>query len=513
MALNALTGISEGFRTPGNFAEILFAQGPASAAAGAREVVFVMPMTSVGTWTSGTLYSIANADDAKEGGGVGSPIARGITKFLTINKDAKVWALPVAETTGGTPVAATSVLTIATTPTGVGTVSVTIAGVLCEFTFTTTDTVTTIGDGITAAINAKVDLPCTAANAVGVVTVTAKLKGTSQGTATLGVIRTRVEITTGIATTAVFGGAFLGTGVTGAEGTTTEAANITTALTTIDNVRKYYIVSSSNDSASLALFDTHVVTKSEPKRGLRSRVIAAYTGSLATGQTIAIARNYERMQIAWQPNSEHDCAELAGTFAAFLQKKEQLSLSYNFNGESLTGHILPAFSAGDWPDRDDQEDAIIDGLTTFSSNDAGTNIVHSITTRSKDSAGTLNDSRASRSVKVSVADGFTDTLLVRYGLRYGQKRFKDDERLADGSINTNQKQIPGVVRPSMIITTIVEVVDEFADEHLQEIAVIKESISVAKSTTNPGRAVSGMNLWVIDWLDQITTRVAEISIG
>ena len=193
----------------------------------------------------------------------------------------------------------------------------------------------------------------------------------------VGVIRTRVEITTGITTTAVFGGAFLGTGAAGAEGTTTEAANVTTALTTIDNVRKYYIVSSANDATSLTLFKNHTVTKSEPKRGLRSRVISAYTGSLATAQTLSITQNYERSQIVWQPNSEHDCAELAGAFAAILQKREQTSFSHNFNGESLTGHILPAFSAADWPDGDDLEDAIIDGITSIASTDTATTTARS----------------------------------------------------------------------------------------------------------------------------------------
>ena len=513
MAANSLTGISESFRTPGNYAEIVFAQGPSSAAAGERQVVFVMPMISTGTWTSGTLYSVENDNVAETGGGVGSPIHRGIRKFLRINKDARVFALPVAETTGGTPVAATSVLTIATASTGVGTISVTIAGVTAEYTFAASEDATTIGDGIEAAINDKTELPCAAANAAGTVTVTAKLKGISQGTAALGVIRTRVEITSGVGTTASFGGAFLGSGVAGAEGTTTEGANVTTALTAIDSVRKYYIATSANDATSLGLFKTHVITKSEPKRGLRSRFIAGYTGSLATCQTLATGLNYVRAQICWQLNSEHDSAELAGALAAILQKKEGLSWSYNFNGESMSPHLLPAFSTSDWPDGDDFEDAIIDGITSISSSDSGTNIVHSVTTESKNAAGTLNDSRASRTVKVSVADAFTDDLLVRFGLNLGQKRFKDDELLPNGQVNPNQQQAPGVVRPSNITPIITQLVDDYADEHLQEIDAIKESISSVKSPTNPGRAVMGMNLHVIDWLDQITNRVAEVSVG
>lgn len=506
-----LTGIAAGFRTPGNYAEIVFAQGPSSAAGPEREVVFVMPKLSTGTWTAGTLYRVRTEADAETGAGAGSPLHRGIRKFLRNNKGAKVWAVPVAETTGGSPVAATAVLTIANSATGTGTVSVWIAGELCQYTFASGDSVTAIGDGIEAAINAKTWLPVTASNAAGTVTITAKLDGISQGTATVGVIRTRAEITSGVATTATFGGAFLGTGVAGVDGTTTEAANFATALASLDAVRKYYIVTSANDATSLGSLKTHITTKSEPKQGLRSFGIAAYTGSLATGQTIATGLNYERISIGLAPAFENDGAEIAGWLAAIRQKREAVDVSHNFNSEKADLNV--PYLTSDWLDADDIEDAIIDGLTPISSADDGARLVHSVTTRSKDATGTFDDSRASRTVKVSVSDSFVDDLLVRYALNFGQKKFKDDETLADGTINGNQKLIRNVVRPSQIAALINGLVDDYADEHLQEIAAIKESISVSKSETNPGRAVVGMDLHVIDWLDQITTRVAEVSIG
>ncbi len=512
--VHPVLGVDATYRTPGNYAEVVFAQGPSSAAAGVREVVFVMPKVSTGTWTAGTLYPVRNEKTAEDGGGAGSPIHRGIRKFLKVNKDAKVWALPVSETSGGSPIAATWVLTLATNASGTGTLSVTIAGELCQYTFASGDTPTQIGDGIVAAINAKTWLPVTAANASGTVTVTAKLKGTSQGTATLGVIRARAEITSGVGTTASAGGAFLGSGAAGVEGSTTEAANITTALAALDAVRKYYIVTSGNTSTVLGLFKTHITTKSEPKRGLRSVCISAYTGSLATGQTLATGLNYERLQVAWQPNSEHDCAEIAGAIAAIRQKQEQLDPSYNFNSTSLNGILLPAYSTADWPDGDDIEDAIIDGLTPIKSDDFGASLVQSNTTRSKNAAGTVSDSRVARTNKVSTPDKFTDDLLVRYANNYGNKKFKDDERLADGSINPNQRLIRDVVRPSMIKSSITQLMDEYNDAgQVQELPAMKASISVVKSPAAGGRAESAFDFHTIDWLDQITTRVAEVSTG
>lgn len=513
MAGSDLTGIAAKYRTPGNFAEIVFAQGPSNAAGPNREVVFVMPALSTGAWAVNTLNQVRNEQDVITGGGAGSPLHRGIRKFLRNNKSARLWALPVAETTGGSPAKATSVLTIATNASSTGTLSVWVAGQLSQHTFASGDTPTQIGDGIAASINAKTYLPVTAANAAGTVTITAKLFGISQGTASLGVITTHTSITAGVGTTAAMGGAALGlgTGAAGAEGTTTEAANLATALTVIDAVRKYYIVTSANDATSFSNIKSHVTLKSEPKQGLRSIAIGAYTGSLGTGQTLSTTLNYERIDIALAPFVQNDSAEVAGFVAAIRQKEEARDVSFNFN--SYKADLTPPVDSVNWLDANDIEDAIIDGLTPISSADDGCRIVHSVTTRSKDATGVFDDSRASRTLKVSVADAFTDDLLVRYALNFQGKKFKDDERLADGSVNTNQKVIPNVVRPSQISQVISGTVDDYEDEHLQEVTAIKESISVERHDGNKGRAAASLDLHVIDWLDQITTRVAEVSEG
>lgn len=509
-----LTGIDATYATPSYSAEIVFAQGPSTAGAETREVCFVMPKTSAGAWTAATMYRVRNEGEVIDGAGPGSPLHRGIRKFMQLNKDAKVWAVPVAETSGGSPVAATAVLTIATTATGTGTISVTICGEICSYTFLSGETATNIGDGIVAAINAKTHLPCTAANATGTVTLTAKLKGTSQGTGSLGVIRVRSEITAGVATTASFGGAFLGTGVAGAEGTTTEAASTTTALAALDAVRKYYLGTSGNTSTILGLFKSHIVTKSEPRRGLRSVFVAGYTGSLASCQTLATGLNYERGQIAWQVNSEHDCAELAGIMLALRQKGEARDSAYNFNLTRLAPYILPPYAAADRPDGDDVEDAILDGISPIASDDAGAYLVQSLTTRSKNAAGTVSDRRVARTNKVSVPDEFTDSLLIRFANNFGNKKFLDDERLADGSVNPNQRAIRDVVRPSMIRGPASDLVDQFyAAGKLQSPELTKSSMTFLKAADAPSRCEGNIDLYVIDWLDQVTTRVAETSAG
>ncbi len=512
-----ITGIDATFRTPGSYAELLFGQGPATASAGVREVCFVMPMLSTGSWTAATLYPVTSEADAITGAGLGSPLHRAVRKFLENNKNAKCWALPVAETSGGSPIAATSVLTIAVTSTGTGTISATIAGEQCDYTFASGTTASLIGDGIRDSINAKTWLPCTAANSSGTVTVTAKLKGISQGTASLGVIRTRVTITSGVGTTASFGGAALGlsTGAAGVEGSTTEAATTLTALNAFANVRKYYLVSSANDATTLGNFKTHLSTKAEPKQGSRSVCIAAYTGSLATAQTLAIAKNYERLQLVWQRNSDHDCAELAGNMAAIRQKYEAVDSTFNFAGYSGSDwNIKEAFAVSDWLSGDDQNDAINDGITPVASKSGGSYVVMSVDTRSKNSAGTIDDFRACESHRISGADEFVDELLVGTALNFQGKKLKNDEFLADGSVNTNQRIVRGVLTPSQMKPAIFKQLDDYEQAgKLQETQKSKDGLRVLKSPANASRVECGLDLHVIDHAHQFTYRVAEVSTG
>ena len=508
-----LTGIADGYRTPGNFAEILFAQGSSSAKAGEREVVFVMPMTSAGTWTANTLYGpFDNEQEVQDGSGAGSPLHRGIRRYLTLNPGSKVYAVPYAASSGS-PATATLGLVIANSATGSGVINLTVAGELCQAGVSSGDSVTTMGDAIELSINNKTHLPVTASNSAGTVTLTAKIAGASQGNGTIDSIRCYAEVTAGIATTvALSSGDALGDDTAGADGTTTEAANFNTALAILNSNLKYYIVSSLNDATSLGHLKTHITNKSLPKKGLRSVGIAAYSHTLAAAQTIATTLNYERIQLALAPSFQSTPDEIAGAIAAIRQQKEGTDSSANFNGEKLPGIVGP-YATTNWITNGDAdvEDAIIDGLTPISTQADGTRIVHSVSTRSKDSTGALNDPRASRTLKISTPDKFTADLLVRFGLRYGQKKFKDDEKLADGSVNPNQKQVAGVVRPSNVRSTIVQLLDEYEDEHLQNVAASKAALVVEKSAVNGGRAAAGLPLHVIDWLDQFTLRVSEVS--
>lgn len=511
-ALIPVTGIGFDFRTPGVYPEIVFAQGPSSAAAGVREVVLVMPKLSTGTWTAATLYTIGNEREAELGGGPGSMIHRAAKKFLRSNKDAKLFGLPIAETSGGSPAAATVNLVLVNAATATGTLIVTIAGEEASYTFESGESITTIGDGIRDAINAKSWLPVTAANAAGTVTLTAKLLGTSQGTATVAVIRTRVTITAGVTTTATIG-THVGATVAGAEGSTTEAATFLTALAVLNANRKYYIVSSGNTATYWGNLQTHIATKSEPKRNLRSVGVVAYMGTLAAARTLAVTRNYERLRVICQPNGDPDCAELAAWAAAVFQKEEQVDSTFCFDNYS-NGEIPPAFNSADWPDGDAISDAVNDGVTVIASNQFRSYIAMSVNSRSKNAAGTLADFRATESHRVSGADEFVDGLVTELAGDFVGKKLRDDDKLADGTINPTQRFKRGVVTPSRVAVTVRKHMDNFSEaDKMSDTEACKASVRSVKSPVNSGRVEVGFDLRIIDHAHQITLRVAETSPG
>lgn len=520
MAQIPITGLPSSFIAPGGFVQIAFAQGPSSAGAGERSIAFVMPILASGAaWAVNTIVGpIKNEQEAIDGAGAGSPLHRAIRRALRANQGAPIYALPYASSSGGGGlVSAAGTITWTTDPTGTGVARVWVSGELMEFGFTSSDTVTTIAAGFKTLVNARTHLPVTADNTAGVLTLTAKIAGVSMGDGTTGAVRMRAEVDLGKGTTVATSGKWVGGagGTAGVDGTTTEAANLTAALATISASRKYFVGVSVWDATSLAALQTHIANKSEPKVGHRSVGCAAYVGALASGQALAVARNYERLQIALQPGAEDDPASIVGNILGVRQKREEEDTAYNFDDYRQSDWLVPpAALESDWLDLDDIDDAITDGLTPIASNESGSSIAFSATTRSKDSTGATDDFRALETHRVSVTDQLADTLLVRDKLRYSGFKLKSDKLLADNSIDHNQRVGPRTTTPSLWRSLPLEVIDEFDDaDRIQDVATTKSSLKVVKDPSNGGRIECGFDVNVIDLKHQVTISIAETSTG
>lgn len=516
MALQPITGYPSSWRAPFTAAEILFAQGPSNAPAGRRATIYVMPMTSAGAWTAGTVYEVKKEQDAIDGAGAGSPLHRAIRFHLKVNKGGKLYALPYAASSGTGNAVATATVTFSGTPTAAGQAIVTVCGEQCSVSFKTTDTATTMGDTLAALINAKTWLPLTAANNAGVVTLTAKIAGASQGTASVGVYRIHATVDPGKGATVATSGAALGSGTAGADGATAESANLDGALANIAAARFYYMGFSVWDATSIGKIKTRVATKSDPNPGLLCRAFCATVDTLANAQTLATGKNYERLHLAWQKNSEHDPAEIVAQVTALHQKCEELDTAFSgFDGyRGADWLLLPAYSEADWPDGDDINDAVTDGIMPIGSDQTGSFLAMSVNTRSKDATGALDDFRACETHRVSVMDDLADTLRGNHIRTFAGFKLRDDEYLSDGTVNHNQKLPPKVLTPSRYKPWFFNQLQAFADVgKIQRIDEWKDATRVNVDPQNVSRLEVGTSGRTIDILHQTTFRLAETTPG
>lgn len=524
MALQAITEYPSSWRAPFVAMELLLGQGPSSASAGPREACYVGPMTSAGTWTAGTLYPINSEADAILGAGVGSPLHRMIRFHLRSNPRGKLYALPYAASSGGSPVAAAGTITFVGTPTASGLVTVYVAGEQITVSFTTSDTITTIAVAVRDKINAKTWLPVTATAAAGVVTITAKIAGASQGDGTVGVIRYRalVDAGKGITSPVATSGAALGlgTGTPGVDGTTTELVNATAALANVVTTRLYYMGFSLWDSTSLTTIKTHMVKKNAPSPGMTGRAFTGYTSTLSAGLTVANNKNSELLHMMWQKNSEHDTAELAAQLVAIHQINEESDSAYpGFDSYSGKGwNLLPAYSVTDWPNEQDKNDAVTGGLCCVQSNVVNASLVMSVTTRSKDSTGLINDFRATETHRVSVMHDFSDTVRLQHYLTFTSKGFKltDDPKLQDGNVDINAVNAlgPKTMCPAKYKPWFIARLKDFSDaEKFQRLTDWIAATRVNIDPQNASRLEVGTSGRTVDILHQTSFRVAETSPG
>lgn len=522
MALQPITGYPSSWRAPFTAMELLLGQGPSSAAAGPREACYTGPMTSAGTWTAGTLYPVTSEQDAILGAGVGSPLHRAIRYHLRCNPRGKLYALPYAATSGGSPVAAAGTITLTGSPTATGQARVTVCGEQVSSLFTTSSTLTTIAADLVLKINAKVWLPVTAANVAGVITLTAKVAGISQGDGTTGVIRFRADVDAGkgLNTPTVSGAALgLGTGTAGVDGSTTELTNLTNALANIATVRRYYLGVTVWSATQLAPVKTHIVNKNAPSPGLTGRAFYGDVRTLSGALTVANGLNTELMHAAWQKNSEHDPAELAAQLIAIHQLKEELKPQYNFDnyGSSDPGwSLLPAYSVADYPTEQDKNDAVTGGLCCIASTETTASLVMSVTTRSKDSTGTINDFRATETHRVSVMHDFRDDTVLNHSLTFKGFSLSDDIYLPNGAVDINAvNQLPAdVMTPSKYRPWFLDRIRRFRDAgKFQRLADWIAATRVNIDPQNSSRLEVGTSGRTIDLLHQTSFRVSETSPG
>lgn len=176
----SFNNISESVRASNNFIELA---GVRKSLAG----LFIPPIGAiVGQYdpakTSVVDYlpvKVVSPDDGASKFGFGSHLHRQLLRLPSgvFLQGGGIYCFPIPEEVAG--VAATDTITVTGTATSAGTLYFSIAGDSFSVGISSGDDPTAIGDAIEAKITSEIKLPITASNAIGVVTNTAKFKGTA----------------------------------------------------------------------------------------------------------------------------------------------------------------------------------------------------------------------------------------------------------------------------------------------------------------------------------------------
>ena len=236
------------------------------------------------------------------------------------------------------------------------------------------DSADTVGKAVKAAIAAQPGLPVSAAEAAGVVTITAKNKGTEGNAIRLLAACTAAGISTTV--TAMASGLV--------------NPDIAPALNAVVAEGHHIIACGINDETNLLKLRAHLDTVASPMEKRWAIGVYGQTGTLAQATTLAGRLNHGHIVSAWYRGTPSLPCELAAAFAAVMASEEDPARPLN----TLALNSIGVCESKDKTMRTEQENALYNGVTPIETSPAGTQaqIVRAITTYTKTANGTADES-------------------------------------------------------------------------------------------------------------------------
>lgn len=233
-------------------------------------------------------------------------------------------------------------------------------------------TAATVAAAVKAAIDAETSLPVTATASEGLVTLTAKNKGTHGNHIRIRTGNTAEGIT--VAVKAMSGG----------------DADIGPALNAVIAEGHNLIAVGCTDEANLLKLRTHLETVGAPEEKRWALGIYGQTGALAQTTTQAGRLNSGYLYLAWYRKTPSLPCELAAAFAAVVASEEDPARPLN----TLKLNGIGVCDSADKTMRTEQENALYNGVTPIETSPDGTSaqIVRAISTYTKTANGTADES-------------------------------------------------------------------------------------------------------------------------
>lgn len=505
MADVVLTGFAANDPVPGDYLEMNWAQGPVAGANIARSILICANKTASGTavvdttiYGPDTVVQCVTEGDVITLFGAGSELHIAWRVVTKANPNTAVYLLAVAESAGAK---ATSVLTIATTATGPGTLRVLVGDIPIEVAIATGDTPTVIAAAFMAEANRIRHLPVVVSVVAGAITFTHKNFGPRGNQ-----VRYFAQIIslTSIATT-------VSPSVDTALASGATADSVTNALATLAGRFYYYQVWAHADATNAPLIMAQLDAQALPLVGNRQRVFLGSVGTLSAANVTSVACNTALAKNIWSENNPWTALQLAAQTAA-AQAFEEIPenprtnfAGYGNDPETQSRWFVPAPRAdGDAPTRAELVSALNNGTTPIGVTAAKkTYIVKMITTRSL--TGSVNDYRIREDHKVTVCHRFADDWLARVRLTYNGFRIADDP--------ARGRPLPGprAVCPSMMRGNLNGLLNIYDGRTLiQDVATTIANAVVQRSVSNRARMEVRVPLKPIDNFEQSATAIDQL---
>jgi phage tail sheath gpL-like len=476
-----------------------------------------MQKSATGTYVTNKLNWPKSEADVIDGCGRNTVAHRAYVFWKTIFRDGAVGIIAYPETSGGTPVSASTTIPFTGTATKQGVMVLGIAEIdVSIFIDTGDDAATVAANARTAAAGAgaPVTISGTSTNLI----ISFIHPGTCGGTASYKPIKlTLKQPGNGIVATLP---GDLGATTPGAEGTTTEAANFQAALDANSSVRMYNIVSHlGGNAAALTSGCAYLLNQAMPRSGRRETLIVGYNGTVSAGTTLAVARNFVRQSFVNGAGFRNSPEQVAVQMAALFSKYEKTDPTYNFNRYSGADFILtPVEDSTQWLDDDARNEAILGGQIVFGVNEVSRGFVNKATvTRVRDDSGQYADFRAYERHRVSGTDDTADLIVSAVGTFLQGKKLVDDPLMPDKkTINWNKIALfeRGVTCAAMVRPTVLSILEERARVgQAQRFDEMSESLRVKRSTENRGRVTIEFKYYTCDHADQGAIYMAESTPG
>lgn len=410
---------------------------------------------------------ILNEADAWTRYGRGSLLARQYkAAFDAVRGAVPIYALPLAD--DGSGVAATGTIVVGVTTAEAGTLAVYVGGTRIPVAVTAAESADDIGAAIAAAVNAKLDLPVTAANVTGTVTFTVRWAGATGNQITLETNMLDTDETPGGVTATVTD---IGAVVAGAND-----PDATTALAALDDTWFTTIAWPYQGDTELDVLEAAYVVREAYDVNRPFAAFVGYADTNANLLTALASRNSEATTyVPVHGSSTPDFfigAAAAGIWAGVQQATP---------GRPAKNRLLPGVLAGTTNLTYSEQDTTVKvgGSTTRNTSSGSVVIVDLVTTRTTTDAGA--DETYWRFTHIIGADQFK-----RYALEqtFLASPFDQGVVLSDSDVGGPTYGI----RPNTVKAFAIGLVDDWISRGLSKNRdTIVSGITAEINSSNPGR--------------------------